>query len=169
MMRILTFFILIFICSSCWPVSVSFKDVQFPEEWEEFYVITFENTAANTPLSYAVLLSEDVKTGLQNNTRLMLSNGEEYAQLVIEGTISNFSIQPVALQEGDEAASNRVTVSVDFIVTEKVPEEKTKEFRISRFVDYSSDQDYASIENELLTEINEQIVQDVINKLSSNW
>lgn len=160
---------IIFLLSSCWPTSVSFKDQQFPEEWEKFLVITLQNNAANTPLNYSVQVSEDLKTGLQNNTRLMLAGDEKDAQIVIEGTIVNFSIQPIALQEGDDAAKNRMTISIDFTVHEKVPQENDNQFRISRFADYDSDQDYSSIESALLEEINSQIVQDVINKLSSNW
>lgn len=161
--------LIIFLLSSCWPVSVSFKDVQFPEEWEKFHVVTLQNNAANTPLNYSVLISEDLKTGLQNNTRLMLAGDQDDAQIVIEGNIVNFSIQPIALQQGDDAAKNRMTISVDFTVREKVPEEKDNQFRISRFADYDANEDYSSIESSLLEEINAQIVQDVINKLSSNW
>mgnify|MGYP003318299750 FL=1 len=39
----------------------------------------------------------------------------------------------------------------------------------TRFADYDSSTDLSSVENQLLDEINEQIVQDVINKLLSNW
>ena len=43
------------------------------------------------------------------------------------------------------------------------------ELTSSRFVDYDATLDLASNENDLLEEINKQIVQDVINKLFSNW
>jgi hypothetical protein len=36
-------------------------------------------------------------------------------------------------------------------------------------VDYDSNTDLASAESGLLDQINEQIVQDVINKLLANW
>jgi hypothetical protein len=39
----------------------------------------------------------------------------------------------------------------------------------TRFVDYDSNTDLASAESALLDQINEQIVQDVINKLLANW
>jgi hypothetical protein len=39
----------------------------------------------------------------------------------------------------------------------------------SRFIDYDSNTDLASVEQDLMRQINEQIVQDVINKLLSNW
>ena len=39
----------------------------------------------------------------------------------------------------------------------------------TRFIDYDSKSDLSSIETQLLEEINTQVVQDVINKLLSNW
>ena len=39
----------------------------------------------------------------------------------------------------------------------------------TRFVDYDSNTDLTSIESQLLEEIDQQIVQDIINKLLSNW
>ena len=39
----------------------------------------------------------------------------------------------------------------------------------TRFIDYDSNTDLGIVENQLLEEVNDQIVQDVINKLLSNW
>ena len=39
----------------------------------------------------------------------------------------------------------------------------------ARFADYNSSSDISAIESNLLKEINKQIVQDLINKLLSNW
>jgi hypothetical protein len=39
----------------------------------------------------------------------------------------------------------------------------------TRFADYDSNLDLSTVESQLLEEINKQIVQDVINKILSNW
>ena len=39
----------------------------------------------------------------------------------------------------------------------------------TRFADFDATSDFTSAESELIDEINKQIVQDVINKLFSNW
>ena len=52
-------FILLLSMSSCWPSSVSFVDNgSMPTEWKTFSVKTLENSAPNTPISYAAQLSE---------------------------------------------------------------------------------------------------------------
>jgi hypothetical protein len=160
---------LFFLLTSCWPTSVSFVDGSLPPEWKTFYVTTFENNAANTPLSYSATLSELLREDLQNNTRLLINNESDAAEVNITGTISSYTISPVALQEGDNAAKNRLTVTVRFEIFISKPEEDQMSLTSTRFVDYDVSTDIGVVETELLAEVNEQIVQDVINKLMSNW
>ena len=168
-MRYLIFFVGLFLFSSCWPTRVGFTDITFPDEWKEFSVKTFENNAPNTPLSYSATLTENVKDAIQNNTSLNLSGSPEDAQLEIEGIINSYSITPVALQEGDQAAQNRLSVSATFTIFIKEPEEDQMTVNSSRFVDYPSTTDLGVVESTLLEEVNAQIVQDIINQLFSNW
>ena len=43
------------------------------------------------------------------------------------------------------------------------------EFTSSRFADYESNEQLVDVETRLLEAINQQVVQDVVNKLLSNW
>lgn len=169
MIRIFYSVLLITLLSSCWPSRISFVDGTMPDEWKTFYVKTLDNNAPNTPLSYAASLSENVKDGVQNNTRLLLNNDAAKAEIEIEGVITNYAITPVALQEGDNAAQNRLTVAVNFNIFVHQPEEDNMTLVSSRFIDYDSNTDLGIVETQLLEEVNVQIVQDVVNKLISNW
>jgi hypothetical protein len=169
-MKLISFAILLIGLTGCWPSSVSFIDTgSMPEEWKTFSVKTLENDAPNTPISYAALLSEKLKDGVQNNTRLLLNPVVGKGEISIEGKISSYTIIPVAIQEGDNSAKNRLTISVQFTIFITEPEEDKMTLTSTRFVDYDSDTDLASQEATLLDEISTQIVQDVINKLLSNW
>ncbi|MFT5777943.1 MAG: hypothetical protein ACI837_000891 [Crocinitomicaceae bacterium] len=160
---------LLYLLTSCWPSRVGFKDQSFPDEWKAFTVKTLDNRAPNTPLSYAPTLSEAIKDGIQNNTSLNLATTADSAQLEIEGTIDNYSITPVAIQDGDQASKNRLSVSVTFQIYIKAPEEDEMIVRSTRFIDYESSTDLSVVESTLLEDVNAQIVQDVINQLFSNW
>jgi hypothetical protein len=156
--------------SSCWPSSVSFIDNgSMPAEWKSFSVKTLKNSAPNTPLSYAANLTEKIKDGIQNNTRLQLNPSAENAEVLIDGVISNYSISPVAIQQGDNSSKNRLTISVQFTIQISSPKKEELTLTSTRFVDYASSDDLATVEATLLEEINTQIVQDLINKLLSNW
>ena len=67
------------------------------------------------------------------------------------------------------SAKNRLTISVNFTIFISQPKEDKMILTSTRFSDYDSSSDLASIESQLLEEINKQIVQDLINKLFSNW
>jgi len=159
----------IFTLTSCWPTRVGFKDQNFPEEWKVFHVKTLDNNSSNTPLSYPANLSEAIKDGIQNNTSLALGVSPDDAQLQIEGTIGSYTITPVAILEGDQASQNRLTVSATFNIYINEPEEDEMTLRSIRFIDYDASTDLGVVESTLLDAVSEQIVQDVINQLFSNW
>lgn len=168
-MKILFTISLFFLLTSCWPTNVSFVDGSLPTEWKTFYVTSFENNAPNTPLSYSASLSESVRDGVQNNTRLLINNDADSAEINVTATVMSYAISPVALQEGDVSAQNRLSISVKFEIFISKPEEDQMSLTSTRFVDYDVNTDIGVVETELLAEVNEQIVQDVINKLMSNW
>ncbi len=176
-MRFLPNIALLFLLVSCWPTSVSFKDTgSMDERWKLFSVKTLENNAANAPLSYQADLTEAIKTGVQNNTSLKLNSNPDESQVNIEGVINAYDVSPIAMQMGDVAARNRLTISTSFIIyihVERTANEKLSEDKMTltstRFADYDANSDFNAVESQLLEEINKQIVQDVINKLLSNW
>lgn len=143
-------------------------DGSMPAEWKAFYVTTLENDAANAPLSYAANLSESIKDGIQNNTRLVLATQLKDAQVQIEGSVVNYSVSPIALQEGDNAAQNRLSITARFTIFLSTEDDEWT-LTSTRFADYASTADLSSVEATLLEDINVQIVQDVVNKLRSNW
>ena len=170
MKKISVIILLMVTLTSCWPTVISLRDTgSMPIEWKTFTVKTLESNAANAPLSYAPNLSEDLKDGIQNNTRLVLNTKVGKGEVNIEGSVSSYSVVPVALQQGDNAAKNRLSITAQFTIFITAPKEQTMKLTARRFVDYDSNTDLASVESNLLDQINEQIVQDVINKLLANW
>lgn len=160
----------VFTFCSCWPTSVSFVDSgSMPEEWKTFSVKTLENIAPNTPVSFSPQLSELLKDGIQNNTRLLLNTETGKGEIYIEGKITNYSVLPVAIQEGDNSAKNRLSISAQFTIFVSAPKEDKMTVNSTRFVDFDSNTDLAGNEGAFLEDISNQIVQDVINKLLSNW
>ena len=85
------------------------------------------------------------------------------------GAITSYSITPIALVQGDNATQNRLTISVKFNFYINAPEEDEMTLVSTRFFDYDASADLSSQESVFLDEINAQIVQDVTNKLLSNW
>jgi len=168
----LVVFLLLGLCS-CWPSSVSFVDSGSMNPCLKLFSMSvLENNAPNAPINYPTDLTEAIKSGVQNNTRLLITDPQNNPQVTIEGAVTNYLITPVALQEGDNSAQNRLTISAQFKIyytcaDENIDEEMT--MTSTRFIDYDSQQDISVVQTQLLSDINAQIVQDVINKLFSNW
>jgi len=97
------------------------------------------------------------------NTRL--GKGE----VNIEGLISSYNVMPLAIQGNDNASQNRLTISVQFSIFISEPKEDIINLTATRFADFSASTNLSTVESQLVDEISEQIVQDVINKLLSNW
>lgn len=174
-MKVLIVISLVFfsLLTACWPTSVSFNDTgSLHACLKHFQMDPLENSASNAPINYPIELTEAIKTGVQNNTRLLLAGDNNTPQVTITGRITNYVVSPIALQEGDNAAQNRLTVSALMDIYFDCPNDNySLEMKVmsTRFADFDANQDISSVESQLLTEINEQIVQDVINQLLSNW
>jgi len=165
-------FIIVLLCSltSCWPTSVSFNDTgSIPPEWKHFSLTNLENNAPNSPINFSGFLSDKIRDGIQNNTRLKLSSTPNSGEVRLDGAITNYTISPVAIQAGDNVAKNRLTVTCNLKITITSPKEQEMTVSSTRFADYPTDNNFSVVENELNEQISQQIVQDIINKILSNW
>lgn len=170
MIRIIPLFVLLLLLGACWPESISFRDSGgMPVEWKTFTIENLENTAPNCPLSFAPLLTEQLKDGVQNNTRLLLNTKKGAGEVNISGVISNYQVQPIAIQGADNATNNRLTMTLQLKVKITAPTEEEWQVVSTRFADFSASANLADVEQKLFAEIAAQMVQDLINKLYSNW
>ncbi len=169
MMRLLIMVVVLGSLCSCWPTRVGFVDDSMPEEWKDFYITPLELNAATAPANYNATLTESLRTGIQNNTRLEMLTRIDDADVQISGVVSSYNTTPQAVTQGDNAQKNRLTVSVNFVIITPTKGLEKMQMTSTRFADYDASQQLSDVENELLELINQQIVQDVINKLRSNW
>lgn len=170
MKKVIAFSVLLLTLASCWPESfMTFQDTSMPKEWKTFFVNPIEVTTATAPSSYGAVLSETMRTNIQNNTRLKLDSKVGDSTLQISSIVTSYSTAPLAIQNGDQATQNRLTISVQVVITTPTKGLEEIRFTASRFADYPSSQQLVDVEQDLIQSINQQIVQDVIVKLQSNW
>lgn len=162
--------ILVLVLTACWPTSVSFQDGSVPPEWKRFMVQTLESKAANAPISYAPSLTEEIKDAIQNRVGLKLVPSEaQDPQVNVTGMVQSYNVTPLSLQDNTAEVKNRLTIRASFEIFITEPEEDVMTLNVSRFADFDASQDVGTIQDQLLEEINDQIVQDILNKLLSNW
>jgi len=152
--------------SSC-KIHYSFTGGSVPPEAKTVSVQYFQNNASLAPPTLSQTFTEALREKLSSQTRLSLVN--KGGDLVFEGSISGYTTGPIAIQSSDQAALNRLTITVSVKYSCMFDDKKNFEQSFTRYADYTSDQNISSIEDQLTREINEQLVQDIFNKALNNW
>ncbi len=134
---------------------------------ESFSVELFEEQASNAPAGYGATYTDFLKDFVISRTKMKLKNTD--ADIEISGKIVKYGTTPLSVQSDEQAALNRLSVTIAVTAINNKEESQSFESNFSQFSDYSAEQDLATIETQLLDDINKKISQDIINKLSGNW
>jgi len=161
---ILSIFIL-FLISSCGiysftggSISVGMKTVS---------VLLFENTAPLVVPNLSQSFTEALKDRIRTQTSLSFLRVDGDANF--EGRITDYSIQPVAIQ-GDQAGLTRLSITVSVKYSNKIEADKSYEQSFTRFIDFSiQSSTFAAQEQTLIRNINQQLTEDIYNKAFANW
>jgi len=147
---------------------VSFTGGSIHPNAKTVYVATFPNNSTLVNPSLSLEFTTALKNRIQNQTPLTIidTRNGDYA---FEGAITGYSISPIAIQGNDVAAMNRLTISVRISFKNKFEENLNFEQTFSRYADYSSAQDFSSIEFGLMQEIVDYLTEDIFNKAFVNW
>ena len=126
----------------------------------------FPNNASLVQPTLSQAFTEDLRNFFQSQSRLSLI--PRSGDLQIQGSITDYRVTPVGVSN-NAAASNRLTISVQVVFTNKLDETKDFEQTFTRFADFPSSQNLSSVEADLIKEINLQLSQDIFNKALINW
>lgn len=151
---------------SC-KVNYSFTGASIAEDVKTVSVKTFQSYAPLANANLTQSFTEALKDVFISQTNLDLVTRD--GDLRFEGAITGYTISSVAIQGNETAALNRLTITVKVKFTNTKDSKQDFETSFSRFADYESSQNIASIEDELIADINDQLTQDIFNKAVSNW
>ncbi len=113
------------------------------------------------------LFTEELRNLIQQQSSVQLT--EDKAELNFEGSITRYDIQPISVQEGETASQSRLTIGIEVKYENTLEKDKSFERGFSWYTDYPSDQDFLSVEEELILLIVDQLTQDVYNASLGNW
>ena len=145
----------------------SFTGISIPESVRTFYVTAFEISVPNAEPTLSQTFSDALRDKVQTQSRLTQSETDPHCEF--KGAITRYQVSSVAPQPGELTAFNRldVSVSVDFINHKDETQNWKQTF--SYFSDFSSDQNFLSVQDGLIETINDQLVEDIFNKAFTNW
>jgi outer membrane lipopolysaccharide assembly protein LptE/RlpB len=163
---IISFLLLgIFNYASC---KYSFKDTSpIPEEVKTFRVNYLENKAQYVNTQLSPQLTERLKQKVINTTRLRQTNDDD-AHYDISGFVSQYYTSTISIS-GNNAASNRLTVGFHLVFRNTLDEKKSFETDLTRTFDFPATQSLSQAESSLNNDIVKNIVDEIFNKIFSNW
>lgn len=166
-MKVIVYIFVLASIVSCGGVKYGFKGISIPPEAKSISVALFQNNAAMANPVEAQKFTEKLRDMVSSQTNLVLS--KQNGDLQFEGYIADYAITPVAIQSTDQAALNRLTVTIKVKYSNKFDASKNFDMPFQRFYDYAASKTLTSIETEALDEINRQIAEDVFQKAFNNW
>ncbi|PLW95528.1 MAG: hypothetical protein C0592_00040 [Marinilabiliales bacterium] len=165
MKKLLIILIIAVVNSSC--LRVTFSGASIHPEAKTFSVQYFENNASLVMPTLSQTITEQLRDKIMGQTQLsMVRSGGDMA---FEGEITGYTLQPVAIQSGETAALTQLTITISVRFFNRLDEEKNFESRFSRYQQFSSSANFASLEQGLVEEIVEELVEDIFNKAFVNW
>ncbi len=162
---------LVLFCETC---TIKLDAATIPAEMKTINVKLFENNALIVVPNLSSSFTEALKEKIRTQTKLSIVRGD--ANAIIEGTITGYTIVPVAIQATSDnrapvAGQTRLTITVSASYTSTYPNaDKKYDFNnatFSRYKDFTGD--LSSQEQALIADINKQITEDIFNKAFANW
>jgi len=145
----------------------SFSGTTLSADIKSVSITNFTMGASGGPSNLPLKFNESLKEYYQRNTTLKLlpSNGD----MQLEGSISGYEVTAVAPTSQDQAAFNRLTITVQVRFTNNKDETKNFDQGFSFFKDFPQSQNLSQNETRLIEDIFTQIVQDIFNKSAGDW
>lgn len=146
----------------------SFKDTSpIPQEVKTFRVNYLENKAQYINTQLSPQLTERLKQKIINTTRLRQTNDDD-AHYDISGYVSQYYTSTISIT-GNNSSGNRLTVGFHLTFKNTLDEKKNFETDLNRTFDFPATQSLTQAEATLNNEIVKNIVDEIFNKIFSNW
>ncbi|HNP54332.1 MAG TPA: LPS assembly lipoprotein LptE [Ferruginibacter sp.] len=146
----------------------SFKDTSpIPAEIKTFRVNYIENKASYVNTQLSPQITERLKQKIISTTRLQQTNNDD-AHYDISGFVSQYQTSTVAVSGGN-SSGNRLTVGFHLSVKCSLDEKRNVEADFTRTYDFSADKTITDVEASLNEEMVRNIVDEIFNKIFSNW
>lgn len=166
-LKIISSVLLIAFLAGCRFVSYKFVGGSLDPNIKTISIQYFPNNAPIVQPTLSQSFTESLRDKFSSQTKLTSVN--RGGDINIEGYITGYSTQPIAITGNETAAMNRLTITVSVKYTNKIDDKQDFEQNFSRYADYLSTIAIATIEESLIKQINEQLVEDIFNKAVVNW
>ncbi len=155
-----------FILTSC-SVRITMSGSSIPEDVKSVSVQYFENRAMLINPLLSQTFTEGLKDRITSESRLVMR--DDVGDVDFSGEITSYDIRPMAIQADALSAETRLTVGVKVRFRNYKNPKANWESSFSAYQDFPSDENITAIEAELVSEIVDQLTENIFNKAFSDW
>lgn len=155
-----------FILTSC-SVRITMSGSSIPEDVKSVSVQYFENRAMLINPLLSQTFTEGLKDRITSESRLVMR--DDVGDVDFSGEITSYDIRPMAIQADALSAETRLTVGVKVRFRNYKNPKANWESSFSAYQDFPSDENITAVEAELVSEIVDQLTENIFNKAFSDW
>lgn len=150
-----------------WSGCYSFRGISIDPSVTTYYVAQFTDNSINAQPALSQRLAEDLKEKIRTESRLVFT--DTGPDIEFTGIIVRYEVTSEAPQPGETTAINRLTITTAVEYINNVNEEKGWKKNFSFFFDFPSSTDLSSVEDEAVTAISNQMMEDIFNAAFTDW
>ena len=147
----------------------SFTGASIPAHLETIAIPIVEDNSVSPLTGLNDLFTEMLSDRFVDQTRLSLEPDEAEADVVLQATIDRYVNQPASVGAGEQAAQNRVSISVSVRYFDHVEEEELLARTFSGTAEYSPAEQGLQGEQEAAELALDLIADDIFTAATSNW
>jgi len=145
----------------------TFRGASLDPNLKTIQIQNFQFQTAGGPPNLSLQFNEKLKEYFQRNTSLKTANINP--DLMFEGAITGFTVEPKAASSDDKGSLNRLTITISVKFTNAKNDEKSYDQEFSFYQDFAQTQTITAVQGELVPKILDQIVLDIFNKTAGEW
>lgn len=153
--------------SSC-RISVTLNGA--PIDYNVYHTVHVGEFPIRAALVYAPLqttFENELLNYIARNTRLQTTDGP--ADLSIEGEITQYNLTPQAVTEDAYASKTRLTIGVRVKYTDNQNDKNNIDQTFSAYRDFDATQLLIDVQDQLCSEISQELVDLIFNATLGNW
>lgn len=156
-----------FIATSCFSVKYSMSGASISPDLKTLSIQAFTDRSNSGQPSLSQQFTIKLRDKCKTQTRLTIIPDGGDANF--EGEITEFDVQPTAIQSNETAANNRLTVTISVKFTNAVEPKYNFDTKFSTYRDYSSGTSLNAAISDLLPKIIDELTENIFDRAFVNW
>jgi hypothetical protein len=145
----------------------SFRSGALPPDVRTVTLAPLANEATIVIPTLTQTMAEAIRQKFVSQSPLSLT--PDKGDLILYGRITEYKVAPVAIQGSQQAAQNRLSITLSVKCVSARHPELNWEQAFMNFSDFPATQPLPQIQDALISDICDRIAQDIVNKTLSTW